>query len=187
MRKIPHHYENPIDHILLHLCEIVAPWFRKLNVTPNMLTTISNCWVLVCVYSLYYRDVGIALLSFWIAYFFDCLDGHYARKYKMVTVFGDYYDHVSDIAKVISILVVLYILEPRKTVQCLPLLLLGGIGLCSHLYYQEKHYKAHEMSPTLAITEILGLPDDEYWISYTKWFGVGSFMLLLAVIMVLVV
>ena len=90
MRKIHPEYENPIDHVLLHLCEMVAPWFRRLNVTPNILTTISNAWAGVCVYAILHREAGVAAVTYWVAYFFDCLDGHYARKYKMVTVLGDY-------------------------------------------------------------------------------------------------
>ena len=38
--------------------------------------------------------IAIILLIF---YFMDCLDGHFARKYNMVTVFGDYFDHFVDI------------------------------------------------------------------------------------------
>ena len=32
-----------------------------------------------------------------LGYYFDCIDGPMARKYNMVTVFGDYYDHGTDI------------------------------------------------------------------------------------------
>ena len=32
--------------------------------------------------------------------FFDNLDGHHARKYKLVSKFGDMLDHIGDIVKI---------------------------------------------------------------------------------------
>ena len=34
-----------------------------------------------------------------VGYFFDCMDGHFARKYNMVTEFGDMYDYITDLSK----------------------------------------------------------------------------------------
>jgi phosphatidylglycerophosphate synthase len=189
MRKIHPEYENPIDHVLLHLCEMVAPWFRRLNVTPNLLTTISNAWAGVCVYAILHREAGVAAVTYWVAYFFDCLDGHYARKYKMVTILGDYYDHISDELKSLVFLVALYLIEPRKTLRYLPVLIAFKIACVIHMYYQEQIYASAEASPTLSILQNLPLPTDnsERLIQYTRWFGVGTFMLAFSIIIVLIV
>ena len=39
----------------------------------------------------------ISAILYLTRYIFDCIDGFYARKYNMTTVFGDWYDHISDI------------------------------------------------------------------------------------------
>ena len=44
----------------------------------------NNNYILACIY-------------YFISYFFDVLDGIYAREYNMVSEFGDYYDHIKDI------------------------------------------------------------------------------------------
>lgn len=41
MRKIPRNYENPIDSILIDICDYIGPFLYKLHVTPNMITSIS--------------------------------------------------------------------------------------------------------------------------------------------------
>lgn len=189
MRKINDDYENPIDHVLLHLAERVSPWFRRLNVTPNMITGISNAVAIISAVALYHRDIIVAVVAFWIAYFFDCLDGHYARKYKMVTIFGDYYDHISDVFKIVAILSVIYVLEPRKLMYYLPVLAFFLITVAVHMYYQEQVYASSLHSPTLGPLSMLGLPTDhsETWIRYTRWGGCGTFMLAFSVMMVLVV
>ena len=39
---------------------------------------------------------------------YDVLDGNYAKKYKMVTKFGDLYDHIKDISVNILLVFVFY-------------------------------------------------------------------------------
>lgn len=40
----------------------------------------------------------MASILYFISYCYDVLDGNYARKYKMVSKFGDYYDHFKDVS-----------------------------------------------------------------------------------------
>ena len=40
-RKIPNIYENPFDIFLINICEMMNPYFKKLNFTPNGITTLS--------------------------------------------------------------------------------------------------------------------------------------------------
>lgn len=96
MRKIPPELENPLDDKFHTVAEFLAPYFNKLNFTANTLTTIS---LITGVYSIYLYTQEKYVLSatyFMISYMFDCFDGFYARKYNMVTNFGDFYDHVKD-------------------------------------------------------------------------------------------
>jgi len=40
MRKIPRELENPIDNIIINIAEPVCKMFKKLNFTPNGITTL---------------------------------------------------------------------------------------------------------------------------------------------------
>jgi phosphatidylglycerophosphate synthase len=184
MRKVHEDCENPIDHFLLHVAEIVCPFFRSIHATPNMLTTMSNIFAGICVYMILNGHKWYAFIMFWMAYFFDCLDGHYARKYKMVTIFGDYYDHISDIFKIVIILIALYLKYPSLFMKYTPILAIVLIGTGMHMYYQEVLYNSADHSPTLSALSILPFPKEkeEHLIKYTRYFGCGSLMLVISLI-----
>ena len=44
-----------------------------------------------------------------LSYFFDCMDGNFARTYKMQTKFGDYYDHIKDVIIMLIFALILFI------------------------------------------------------------------------------
>ena len=97
MRKIPEESDNPIDNFILKIVDPLCPLFKALHFTPNGITTISLVFGLLSAYLLYKGHPYLFGITFFISYFFDCMDGYYARKYNMVTRFGDIYDHVKDI------------------------------------------------------------------------------------------
>lgn len=96
-RKIHPQYENPIDNYIIDLCDKLLPLFKKHNWTPNQITTLSNISSAIGLYCMYLGYAIPFFIFMMLGYFFDCLDGHYARSYNMCTLFGDYYDHLSDL------------------------------------------------------------------------------------------
>ena len=65
-----------------------------------MITTVGFASSLLGSYYLYnYKIWKFVLYTF--AYLCDCMDGYMARKYKLETKFGDYYDHVTDVVQMI--------------------------------------------------------------------------------------
>lgn len=96
MRKIPQELENPIDNIIISTCSTISPIFKFLNMTPNMLTTISFIIGAYSIKEYTNKQYVNSSILFALSYFFDCMDGFFARKYNMVTVVGDYYDHLKD-------------------------------------------------------------------------------------------
>ena len=72
------------------------PIFKELNLTPNHITTISVFFGIISLYNLWKGNAILAIIFSYISYYYDCMDGLYARKYDMVTQFGDYYDHITD-------------------------------------------------------------------------------------------
>ena len=124
MRKINSNYENPLDNILINIADNLCPIAYNYKFTPNILTTISLIFCGISALLLLNSYYFIAALFFLISYYFDCMDGHFARKYNMVTKFGDYYDHVADITKILLILYIFYIIDSKKFFITIPFVIL---------------------------------------------------------------
>jgi len=187
MRKIPKDIENPIDNIILNICEEVSPYFKKNNYTPNMITTLSIISTIIVVLLLLNANYIWAAIFFLIAYFFDCLDGHYARKYNMVTVLGDYYDHISDVLKIIAVLGTLYYINKKKFMVVIPIIIIIGILTIIHFGCQELYYNSTE-SETVEFTKnicpvknINNINEIENKMKFTKYFGVGTMQLIIII------
>ena len=101
MRKLPSSLENPIDNFIYIGVEYLSPIVYKMGLTPNMITTLGNIFTVLFVVFFLKKQYELSALSFLVSYYFDCLDGYVARSYNMVTVFGDYYDHISDSIRII--------------------------------------------------------------------------------------
>jgi phosphatidylglycerophosphate synthase len=98
-RKVHPRYCHPLDNAGLaavnRTCETLHDAMPEL--TPNMITTAGNVLRFTGLWLLYQRrcawEAGLFTL---LGLVLDFVDGHYARKYDQVTLFGDYYDHVTD-------------------------------------------------------------------------------------------
>ena len=69
MRKIPEKFENPIDNVLIDICEYVSPSFHKYGFTPNMITTLSNIAAIIVILLLLHAKYVWAAIFFIVAYF----------------------------------------------------------------------------------------------------------------------
>ena len=181
MRKIPAEAENPIDNVIYVGVEAVAPAFYNWGWTPNMITTASNVAAAISVYCIYQRKFAASAALFLLAYFFDCLDGYVARKYNMVTVFGDWYDHISDALKVVFVFIALLQIDFKLFLMVFLIYLCFIALACVHLGHQELYYNAKSESGTLhALTFLCDVKDrnDKMEImdkmQYTRYFGIGT-------------
>lgn len=183
MRKINGQYENPLDNMLINLSDFLCPFFNRLGFTPNGITTLSLFFGLLSIYFLYKRKLALFAVLYFISYFFDNMDGHYARRYGMTSKFGDYYDHIKD---VIVIIVLLFVLIKnnycsRKTWIVSALVLGIAFFLMSvQLGCQERIYKKtddpNDESPSLSFTTKLCPFDPKVGCSYLRWVGCGTFV-----------
>lgn len=186
MRKLPEHAECPIDNWIYIVVEYAAPYFYQWGWTPNMITTLSNVFGILAAYLIYKRKFGIAAIAFLLAYVLDCLDGYVARKYDMVTVFGDLYDHFSDLAKVFIVFFVLWRIDAKLFVMVF-LIYLCFLGLqCVHFGHKELYYctinncQTPESEFLWTFTHLCDLEDrtdkDEILekMRYTRHFGCGT-------------
>lgn len=179
MRKLPRELENPVDDILITIADNTDGIYRKLNMTANHLTTISLILGILAAYYLYIGKNAVACLMFVLAYYYDCMDGNYARKYNQTSQFGDYYDHISDAVKALLTLFVMYKVNSEKFVYCFVILVLLQVFMLIHFGCQERISKTEH---NYVLSELKGMCPDEGWIRYTKWFGSGTIMLIWAII-----
>jgi len=190
MRKINPEYENKFDNILIDISEKIAPIFKKLNFTPNDITSLSNISMCITILLLLQLKYYWACLFLILSYFFDCLDGSFARTYNQVTNFGDKYDHYSDVIKSVLLIFVLFSLNPTKFMVVLPIIIIFFILAMMHLGCQELLYNKNE-SKTLTLNKYICPTTDKKNIekikeklSKTKYFGCGTYYLMLTIILV---
>ena len=176
--KIHHTLEDPFSHLLYHISDKISPYLYALNISPNEITTVRFIVLLVslfyCIPNKYYREASILYI---LSYFGDCLDGHYSRKYNMVTEFGDYYDHVIDNLGIVLTLYVLY--KNTNNYVIIFIIIIAMISLIQ-IGCQEKYIsiKNKTDSKFLSFTQYLcpscTVEDIESTMSITKLFGAGT-------------
>lgn len=190
MRKIEHIYENPLDNILIEISDFLSPYAYRLGLTPNILTTISILFAGITVYLLFNKYYMLASFMYLVSYYFDCMDGFFARKYKMYSKFGDYYDHIADITKVTFIFFTLYYINSKKFFTFLPLIIIFGILFNIHIGCQELYYDKNESDVLNIFKKICPVrnKNDKNEIlnamTYTRYVGCGTFNLLIIILII---
>ena len=91
-------------------------------------------------YFIYTHQFLLSAALFIFAYIFDCLDGYVARTYNMVTKFGDYYDHVTDVLKLVVFLIALIVVNFKLFLLFMPFF--GYFVFLNYLqlFYQDQLY-----------------------------------------------
>ena len=187
VNKLPVDLESPIDIKIYEQIDHTLPTYNKMNFSPNTLTTISFLFGLSGVYAAYKDYFMTAGILFFIAYYYDCVDGKYARKYNQVTKFGDYYDHVADFTKFGLMFYVLYFKLQSKSVKTKTILIsiLVILLILAVLQFgcQEYLYGEGE-SPTLAWTKkFVKKSKCNKQVSYTKYFSITTFAIYVCIVL----
>lgn len=177
-------HRNPIDNVIYKIIRVINPTFWKLGITPNIITTFSLVFSLAGVWLFYKQKMLIlAAILFYIGYFFDCQDGYMARKYNLVTKFGDYYDHISDILKLIALVVAMFVLRKNNThfLKYLLIVMVLSILVVLNIGCEERIYNKNEESESLKLTQKLCF--NKKMIRWARFFGPATNMLILSIIM----
>jgi phosphatidylglycerophosphate synthase len=181
MRKIPKSSENPLDNINIDLIDPLCPLFKKLGFTPNGITTLSLIFGVLSIVALYHHKVVLFGILYYVSYLFDVMDGHYARKYKMTSKFGDIYDHIKDvtvIAGVFTVLFLRYQVPRRVKIIFISIIVVLSILMTAQLGCQEKLYPKEE-SASLSFSKNLCVGNPSETIKFTRWFGCGTWVVFL--------
>ncbi len=188
--KIPNEYENPIDLLIYKLFQYTNTILREYGFTPNLITTISFMFGLLSIYFYINEQYFTSAIIFFISYIFDCIDGNFARQYKMVTKLGDWYDHLTDYIIIFGIFSVIYYNSNIKSIYkysgiLILLFLLYGLGI--HTLYQEKYYnqikdKNETSMMDLYLTYLFPMNTYDFdKMKITKYFGCGTWYSLLSI------
>ena len=123
----------------------------------------------------------------WLGYFFDCMDGHYARAYNMTTKWGDYYDHISDMIT-LSLFVYIFIsmyrplLRQNRTIAYTILLIVLCMGFLmgKHIGCQELHHAetSHYLSQSHSLHILKSFCNSTDELTWTRHFGIGTSFLI---------
>ena len=192
VNKLPLSHDNPFDVALFNFIDTHLHLYHQLNFTPNAVTTLSLFTGILCAYLIYKKQYLYAGFAYMISYYLDCVDGKLARKYNMVTKFGDFYDHLSDVTKLVIIVYALYVNDKHKLVKMLLILIPLFILSLFHFGCQQALYdntsccllnNALSDSPTL---DIFKLPKEtcNTLIHDTKYFGCGTFQLVFTIMLI---
>lgn len=95
------------NYIYFPLGDRLMPFMKKLNLTANQITLMSTLSTFVSCYYLYHNNIKLFSIYYFIGYLLDCIDGRYARKYKMTSLLGMVLDATSDIISNIVLFIIL--------------------------------------------------------------------------------
>lgn len=168
--------EGPVDLICLKIVEAIAPVLHSTGHTPNIVTTYSLLAGLASIYFLYAHNiaafVGLNLVSFIL----DCTDGYMARRYKMVSKFGDLYDHASDIF--VNGLLAYAVYSLYGWTRIAPLFFVGLFLLAGLLFYfgcTQSYHNKGDAEELLDLCRILNFHPETY--KWARYFSCGTFKL----------
>ena len=184
VNKLPYEHDNIIDNMIFKFIDTHLDIYYKLGFTPNMVTTMSLITGCYAAYLIAQNNFTAAGIMHLVSYYLDCVDGKLARKYNMVTVFGDFYDHFSDITKILFVLIALY-KNDSKTFKKIILILIPLFVLSMyHIGCQQALYPEETTeSPTLDIFKSTKESCMKN-IYETRIFGLGTFNVVFAIIII---
>lgn len=143
VRKLPRDLECPFDNVYLDISEKAMPFLHRTGHTPNLITTYALICTIVSLVKLKEGSYAWWAFLFNLGYVFDCMDGYYARTFKMGSRFGDVYEHVRDVGGGIATFVTVWALY--RPAPWWLYVTFGGLAFgsmqhigCQQKYIQEK-------------------------------------------------
>jgi phosphatidylserine synthase len=188
MRKIESEYDNFLDNLFIDLSDVLDEYFYKLQFSPNDITTVSLIFSLICISLFMQKYYILSAIFYIIAFLFDCMDGHYARKHGMTSDIGDLYDHLKDYIIFGILFYLLYHQHKNSQYKYVYLIIIIFFVVLCMLHYscQEIYYdkpsvtsKYFKMCPTQNKENVSNV------LRYTKYFGCGTLILVFALFIAL--
>ena len=161
-KKYNEYFNQAAEHVfilkILYFINIpLVIMFNHFNVKPHTITTLSNISTIISYFFLFYNTYLFAF--FWImALMLDICDGIVARMTKQSSAIGSFYDHYSDIVKIL--LLYLFVAVKYDAVQIWILAMLNVIvfslmAIANMILKQRKAILQYEVSSIECKEELL--------------------------------
>ena len=177
--KLDINYNCPIDSSINKILEYILPVFYKIGLTPNIITMFSFVFHLLSLYQLYIYNIKNGIIFWSIAYFLDVADGSMARKYNMITEYGDFLDHGNDSIFILGLTYLIFIRYRfyELNIGIIFVVLILSYLSFMHVNYQEKILEEkNQESKSFSLvfnTNSISLDQAKKNIKYTRFFGLG--------------
>jgi phosphatidylglycerophosphate synthase len=182
-KKLCDDQEPIIDWFLVEIAKPTTKPLHDLGVTPNMITIFGLSLGLISIHFLIHNQYVLSFVFLWLTYWTDCLDGYFARKYNQVTRLGDYLDHFRDffVAGSIVILILMKMKGFAAKISSAVIISIFAFMMCCYIGCQERLTAYTEHNDCLGfLGKLCGkYPEEE--VKYTKYFGCGTFILVISV------
>lgn len=187
-RKVDDTLENPIDLILVNITSVLNPYYKSLHFTPNILTTFSLIISLLGLYLHYKGYYIVGGILYFIGYYFDCADGNFARTYNISTIWGDYYDHISDLIKFSIFIYLLYSYRLSRNTNIFIIIVISILLISTALFIgcQEKIYSYTNNNKNNSSDSLLFLKkicSNDNAIYYYKYGSTGTLQLFCSILL----
>lgn len=179
--------------IMEHFVEPFTPFFREtLGFTPNGITWLSNISSLIALIFLWNKNLLLFFVFWHINYWFDCMDGYMARKYDMVSDYGDMIDHLGDWISMLGIFIILVIKYKlikkwKKNIGYIIFALISAIMTFVHVGCMERIAEKRKFKKSKTLEPTKGACLDTKWLNFTKFWGIGNSNLYQSIMVLLVV
>ena len=111
-------FDRKLSNLILH----TLPFWYSIGFTPNGLTTLGLISSIMFFVYFNKSNLLLTLVFLVLRWYFDYADGMLARKYKLTSKFGDYYDHITDWIFYFGLIYTIYIKSNMKSIHILILL-----------------------------------------------------------------
>ena len=187
-KKVPDSMESPLDNHIYNSTDNIVIELDKIGwMSPNVVTTIGLIFGVISILFFVKGDWKKSILFLLLYYYFDCMDGYYARKFGKVTRFGDYYDHFRDWFVAGVMITLLFIKLKSKqdkivfaSITATLLLFCSMYVGCQEVIGEEHGLLIENSSPTLGCTRGM-CPNPTKTIKVVRFFGPSTFVIFLCV------
>ena len=182
--KLPTNLDNPYDSLMKYFGEKSLPILKSLHFTPNILTLIGGIFMISSIIFIFKYKFAYAALFYAIAYWFDCVDGQYARHYGLTSKDGEQLDHFLDIVRNILTCISIYIIKipTSKKLIFVALYIISTLtnvyaSNCIQNYYYShtKTYDKYHMKDQMKFCR----QQPTQQLQYVRYFGSGTKILVI--------
>lgn len=180
--------EEPLSQIYYEASNKIT---QKIKINPN-LVTLSRILIMIALTTMFYFNYLPVLdaILLQLCFFLDHLDGEMARVHNLITKFGDYFDHITDLLYMIPLTVILILRlykKPYFAVLITILCILGTLCIVFVSYQEIDLAKRNQKSASTVIRSLIFhkmIPSPYYFEHFFRYIGPNILHLFIGALMI---